>query len=455
MFTACASKPDRRYVYAPTANAADEIRILKGEMKRTESEQIAFFAPDSFEQAAKHADKAQAMQEKGKSNGEVLEELGVARSYYEQARRVADRSLQALPDVAESRERALIAGAARYHRADLMKTDKDLMKVTKGFEKKTPEVSQKERGQLQSAYSNLELASIKSSRLGDAFANIDGAKKMGAAKYAPRTLMSAQSSLRNAEMTINSDRHNDALVSAAQEDAEKESRKLLKVTEISRKSGQAGNELLALDIYNRDEQINQLSNQVSSTQSQLTEAQRSAREAQESAFSAQQRWQAQQDIEAKLADIQQQFSPQEAEVFRQGDNLILRLRSLNFASGRSEVPASAYPVLNKVKNVIQQVSAPKVMVEGHADATGSAEVNQEISQSRADAVARYLETERAPAGLTGGSSVEAESESEIEAAPVIEAQGYGFDHPLANNKTAKGRAQNRRVDIVITTGFNQ
>ncbi len=445
MFTACASKPEKRFAYEPTANASDELRNLKNEMNRAETEQIAFFAPTSYEQATKSWSKAEELQQKGAANGKVLDELGTARSYFEQARHVADRSLQSLPEVAEAREKALIAGAARFHRPELVKTDKELMGVTKGFEKKSPEVSMKERTQLQSQYSNLELRSIKTTRLGDAYANVDGAIKMGAARYAPRTLASTQQRIRSAEMTINSDRHNDALVSAAQDEALKESQKLVKVTEISKKSGQTGNEPLALDIYNRDEQINMLTNRMSSTESQLTAAQRSAAEAQQSATAAQSALDAQRNADAIILAVQNQFSPKEAEVFRQGNNLIVRLKSLNFASGRSEVPAAAYATLNKVKTAIEQTNAKKIVVEGHTDATGTAAANKKISQQRAESVAKYLEDNLSQGSATGSSTTDASG------APAIEAQGYGPDHPLANNKTKAGRAQNRRVDIVIMT----
>ena len=453
-FAACASKPEKNFTYAPTANAVDELHNLKSEMNRTESEQIAFFAPNSFDQANKHWDKAQKLQEKGSSNGEVLEELGLARSYFEQARGVADRSLQAMPDVAEAREKALMAGAARFHRADLVKADKDLMDVTKGFEKKNPDVSLKERTELLSAYNALELRSIKTSRLGDTAANIEGAKKMGAGRYAPRTLSSAEGKLRSAEMTINTDRHNDALVSAAQDDAFRESQKLLKVTEISKRSGQTGNEALALDIFNRDQQIESLNTRVSSTESQLTEAQRAAQAAQLSAARATS------ELEGRrlITSIQSQFSPKEAEVLQQGDNLIIRLKALNFASGRSEVPSAAYPVLNKVKNTIQQLNAKKVTVEGHTDSTGAATLNQKISQQRADSVVRFLEDSRV--NLMTGSSTQTAVEGQNKmmgatesSETQFEARGYGYEHPVATNKTKEGRAQNRRVDVVIATGM--
>ena len=75
-----------------------------------------------------------------------------------------------------------------------------------------------------------------------------------------------------------------------------------------------------------------------------------------------------------------------------------------------------------------------MVVEGHTDSTGSAEVNDRISQERADAVLSYLVNNRT-----------------IEADRVL-AVGKGFSEPLASDRTKEGRAQNRRIDVVIDAG---
>jgi OmpA-OmpF porin, OOP family len=437
-FAACAGKPEKTFVYAPTANSADELQNLKSEMRRTETEQIAFFAPVSYERSVKAWDRAQKKQEKGASNSEVLEELSLSRSYFEQARGVADRALQSMPEIAEARERALMAGASRYHRSDLEDADEDLIKITKSFEKKNPDVSMKDRTRLQSRYSSLELRSIKASRLGDTVSNIEAAEKMGAAKYAPRTLASAHQKLNSAELTINADRHNDAVVSVAQDEAFRESLKLLRVNELSKKSGSAGNEPMALDIFNRDQQISALNSRVSNQESELTAAQRSAQAAQRELASRRQ-------IEEMITAIQQKFSPSEAEVLRQGENLIVRLKAVTFGSGKTEVSSAAHPVLAKVTEAIQMANASKVIVEGHSDTVGSAEANQKISQARAESVAGFL-NEQGALKTTGSSSGRDSASMDSS----IEARGYGARHPVATNATKVGRAQNRRVDVVIT-----
>jgi OmpA-OmpF porin, OOP family len=101
--------------------------------------------------------------------------------------------------------------------------------------------------------------------------------------------------------------------------------------------------------------------------------------------------------------------------------------------------------LEKVKEAIQMANARKVIVEGHSDTVGSAEMNQKISQARADSVARFLGEQGAlktTGSSSGGEAASADSS--------IEARGYGARHPVATNATKVGRAQNRRVDIVIT-----
>jgi len=135
---------------------------------------------------------------------------------------------------------------------------------------------------------------------------------------------------------------------------------------------------------------------------------------------------------AAFETAQQSFSKEEAEVYRQGDNLVVRLKQVQFPSGRAELPESSLTVLAKVKEVIATMGAEKVMVEGHTDAVGSRTKNQALSEKRADTVAKYFSTESAlPAGQ-------------------IESKGFGDTKPLTSNKTKEGRAQNRRVDVVIS-----
>ena len=73
----------------------------------------------------------------------------------------------------------------------------------------------------------------------------------------------------------------------------------------------------------------------------------------------------------------------------------------------------------------------KVEVDGHTDNTGSASVNARLSKQRAEAVRQYLIEHGVPEDR-------------------LTAKGYGPSKPIASNKTAEGRAQNRRVELTRT-----
>jgi outer membrane protein OmpA-like peptidoglycan-associated protein len=104
-----------------------------------------------------------------------------------------------------------------------------------------------------------------------------------------------------------------------------------------------------------------------------------------------------------------------------------------FASGKSQLMPSAEANLSQVADAIKSQSDRKVLVEGHTDSRGSAQLNQNLSKARADSVAAFLVSH----------GVEPDR---------ITTAGLGPSNPVADNNTAEGRANNRRVEIVIQHG---
>ena len=86
--------------------------------------------------------------------------------------------------------------------------------------------------------------------------------------------------------------------------------------------------------------------------------------------------------------------------------------------------------LQEMSEVFQRYNDTTIVVEGHADSTGSASYNQRLSERRADAVANYLQN----LGVRGSR---------------IDAVGFGESQPRATNNTASGRQRNRRVEINV------
>jgi outer membrane protein OmpA-like peptidoglycan-associated protein len=115
--------------------------------------------------------------------------------------------------------------------------------------------------------------------------------------------------------------------------------------------------------------------------------------------------------------------------------LVLTLSgSVLFRSAESTLLSSAQVKLGQVANALLAVRARNLIVEGHTDSQGSESYNQGLSQRRADAVRDYLVQRGYPADR-------------------IQARGKGKGSPIADNASPEGRANNRRVEIVIEREF--
>lgn len=111
--------------------------------------------------------------------------------------------------------------------------------------------------------------------------------------------------------------------------------------------------------------------------------------------------------------------------------LIVNMSDVLFDFGKYTLKPDAREKLAKVSGILLAYPNLKLQVEGYTDNIGSDEFNQKLSQERADSVRTYLVSQSVPDGN-------------------ITAQGYGESHPIADNSTNSGRAQNRRVQLVVT-----
>ncbi len=106
------------------------------------------------------------------------------------------------------------------------------------------------------------------------------------------------------------------------------------------------------------------------------------------------------------------------------------LEDCNFETGKAELLPEAFPVLDELVSYLVRKDDERIEIQGHTDNVGTAKSNQVLSENRANTVRNYLITKGIdPNRLT--------------------AKGYGFTVPVADNKTAEGRAQNRRTEVKI------
>jgi outer membrane protein OmpA-like peptidoglycan-associated protein len=115
-------------------------------------------------------------------------------------------------------------------------------------------------------------------------------------------------------------------------------------------------------------------------------------------------------------------------LFKEGGTTVV-LQGVTFTTGKSMLTSESQTMLDTVAATLKANPATKVEVQGHTDSSGSRKTNMRLSQERADAVKNYLVSKGVGADQ-------------------LVAKGYGPDQPVADNKTAEGRAQNRRVQLV-------
>lgn len=105
-------------------------------------------------------------------------------------------------------------------------------------------------------------------------------------------------------------------------------------------------------------------------------------------------------------------------------------KAIYFDTGKATLKGESQPTLDAIKKIMNDYPNAKFAIEGHTDSTGRLETNMKLSNDRAAAVKDYL--------IANGV-----------AANRLTSEGFGPNQPVASNKTAAGRAQNRRTEIKV------
>jgi outer membrane protein OmpA-like peptidoglycan-associated protein len=133
--------------------------------------------------------------------------------------------------------------------------------------------------------------------------------------------------------------------------------------------------------------------------------------------------------EQQAAELQRQIDVLQAKPTDRG--LVLTLGDVLFTSGRADLKPGATGNLNKLVAFLDKYPDRSVSIQGYTDSVGSEDYNQGLSERRANSVKSYL------AGQGIGSMR-------------LSASGKGRNDPVADNDSAAGRQQNRRVEVTIS-----
>lgn len=134
-------------------------------------------------------------------------------------------------------------------------------------------------------------------------------------------------------------------------------------------------------------------------------------------------------LEAKAFENKMGIIPTSGEMQKQLDEKGKAVLYINFDTDKATLKDDGKQVVSEIAKLLANNTNLKLSIQGHTDNTGNATHNQQLSQNRAESVAKEL----ASMGI---------------ASARLQSKGFGQDKPIADNSTEDGKAKNRRVELV-------
>ncbi|NIQ37659.1 MAG: OmpA family protein [Proteobacteria bacterium] len=462
---ACATNQSKVAPISKSMNPIERFNELDTDIGNARNNEVNVLSPTWFAKAERSLREAKELLDRGGELSKVSQKLVDGGAQLRRAEEMAQLARTALPDSIKARKLARAAGATRLGK-DYADVEERFLNLTEAIENNNLLWARKKESKVTKAFDHLELRAIKEQTLGEVRTLINQAEGEGARKIAPKTFAVAERRLAEADTFISKNRYQKEEIHKKAADALFQARRLLHVTRQSGKIQKMEPEQITLWIEGilyktthalsapdmRDRtftmQIENINGSIATLQAdhqfmaEKAEAQQTEIDAMENRIaSLEGRTEEEKAKKERLAEekwfnelfneVQSYFSQNEAEVYKQGNRLVIRLKAMEFPIGKDFIVPGNYSLLSKVQRAIRTFESPRVVIEGHTDSTGSDELNQHLSQQRAEAVRKYF--------VANGTLRDER----------VLAVGYGSERPLASNKTATGRSINRRIDLVI------
>jgi OmpA-OmpF porin, OOP family len=406
--------------FPATASASDEVTKFSTDVSTAQADQVDMLSPANFRHVRSALRDAKKSLSKQKSEKDTLAYVATGRAYLTRSQEFARLSHNNIEDVIVARGEAITAGAPTHLTDEFSAADQALKEVTSAIEKNDLEEAIENRSALQLAYLDLELRAIKHERLNGPRKTIERAIKDGAKEFAPRSLAIAEKSVVDTDAYITANRHEFNEITVQSNATRASADHLLKITNDAKSGNKTSAEDSALRLESEQNKVANKQAQINVQRGQIAAG---ARENES--------LEAEQVLNRRFEQARAQFTEEEAVVYKQGNTLMIRLKSLEFPVAQAMLKGSNFAVLAKVQKVIRDFGPGSVIVEGHTDSNGGKALNERLSSERAEAVKEYFVSNNQGEPLD------------------IKSVGYGYQKPLGTNKTAAGRAQNRRVDVLI------
>ena len=437
-----------------------------------EAADAKLLSPRTYERGLKEYNDAELALQRGRNIETVRSNAADATRYLSEAADKAQLARTALAQVIKSRQDAANARAPNLSSDVWQQAQKKFSEAIRLLERGDLKNSKRRSIEATSLYREAELVAIKAQYLTETRRLLADADRARVGRYAPITLGIAKKLLADAERELSENRYDTDLPRSLARRANYEAKHAIYLSEVVRKvrdkdltaeqlvlqwegslrqiSGvadvvpamESGPDNLTAELVAYFEkqagELQALQQEKADNEIRIADMEEELRALDERLGGATaeraalvQRLEAQARVKQQFERVEKMFASEEARVFRQGDTVILRLVGLSFDSGASQIKPENFDLLAKVEKAIDVFPRSELIIEGHTDSHGGDDLNQELSQERAESVQQYMiNAMRIPTYR-------------------LIATGYGETRPVASNETAAGRARNRRIDIVI------
>jgi outer membrane protein OmpA-like peptidoglycan-associated protein len=437
-----------------------------------EAAQASLLAPRAWERGMREYEDAEEALARGRNIEWVRDNAAEATRYFREATQTAELARTKFAQVMKSRQDAANAKAPELSPDLWDKAQRKFADAIRDLERGDLKGASRRDIEATALYRDAELVAIKAQYLSETRRLLSDADRARVGRYAPITLGKAKRLLADAERELNENRYDTDLPRSLARQANYEAKHAIYLSEVVRKvrdkdltaeqlvlqweaplrqiagvadiqpDMETGPDKLTAELVayfeNEARELQALEQEKAENEIRMVDMEEELRALDERLGGATaeraaliQRLEAQARVKEQFERVEKMFTNDEARVFRQGNSVILRLVGLSFDSGASQLKPQNFDLLAKVEKAIDVFPRSELIIEGHTDSHGGDDLNQKLSQARAESVQQYMiNAMRIPTYR-------------------LIATGYGETRPVASNETEAGRARNRRIDIVI------
>jgi OOP family OmpA-OmpF porin len=447
-------------VVAAAATAAEDLRATlfaeaDAALQAANEVQASVLAPAAYGEGAGYYRSAEDNLQRNRSIESIRKDLKAAVVAFKKATEATRLANVTLANAIQSRNDAVEADAGTFASELWRDAETKFASAARRLEDGNVNSARSRAADAETLYREAELAAIKTNYLDETRRLIAQAGKDKVKRYAPETLAKAEALLAQAEEALSTNRYDTDEPRNLAREAKYEVKHAMHLAEtlkqvrdkkVTLEQFALASEQPVVDIAAQLDLVAELDQgfagptdaikgrieSLLTDSYELGETRLQVASLEEELGTQSERMVLQEQQRRRVNQVEANFGPGEAQIFTQGENVLIRPIGLVFPTGSSQIQSQYFGILRKVQDAIRVFPDTVIVIEGHTDSFGSDDNNLRLSQDRATSVREYL--------LANMRDLSPQD---------VQAIGLGESKPVANNETGEGRARNRRIDLVI------